>query len=176
MKLSFWIDKKLFEKLHDIKAKKMLRAYSYLICEATKYVLDKYEKGELEIERTKNGVRIIEVEKEKGKEMKEIEKVEEEIMEVEEESIEEVGEIAVEGKGTGTEEEEIIIAGEYTPDAYEEAKRHVLRILREKGETTLKELKEKFGQDDGWISWLVSNMELDDLVEIKGKVIVLKEG
>ena len=171
VKLSFWIDKKLFEKLHDIKAKKMLRAYSYLICSATKYVLDKYEKGELEIERTKNGVKIIEVEKEKGKEMEEIE---EEIMEVEEESIE-VGEIAVEGEGTGM-EEEIVIAGEYTPEAYEEAKRHVLRILREKGETTLKELGKMFGQDDGWISWLVSNMELDDLVEIKGKVIVLKEG
>ena len=171
--MSFWIDKNLFEELYRIKAEKKLRAYTHIMIEATKYVLKKYKKGELEIEKVKNGVRIIEVGKESEETLEEVEEIEtmEESKE-EGEGREEIEEKAEEE----VEEEEPIISDDYSTEAYEEGKKVVLKILREKGKVSLSQLKEKFGKDDGWVSWLISNMELDDLVEINGKVIVLKEG
>jgi len=76
VKLSFWIDKNLFEELYRIKAEKKLRAYTHIMIEATKYVLNKYKKGELEIEKVKNGVRIIEVGKESEETLEEVEEIE----------------------------------------------------------------------------------------------------
>ena len=174
VKLSFWIDKNLFEELYRIKAEKKLRAYTHIMIEATKYVLNKYKKGELEIEKVKSGVRIIEVGKESEETLEEVEEIEtmEESKEEEGEGGEEIEEKAEEE----AEEEEQIISDDYSTEAYEEGKKVVLKILREKGKVSLSQLKEKFGKDDGWVSWLVSNMELDDLVEINGNVVVLREG
>ena len=168
VKLSFWIDKNLFEELYRIKAEKKLRAYTHIMIEATKYVLNKYKKGELEIEKVKNGVRIIEVGKESEETLEEVEEIE-----TMEESKEEEG--TEEEAKEEAEEEEAIISDDYSTEAYEEGKKVVLKILREKGKVSLSQLKEKFGKDDGWVSWLVSNMELDDLVEINGNVVVLRE-
>jgi len=185
--INFWASQKFYELLLDIKKKGI--PYKRFIVASVEYVFDKWRKGELDVKKVdKKKWKVVENAQEKPEiekketqhrpsrkrrpKKREEEKPEPEVKEETKEGAEE-SEIKIEEEV----EEKPAIVERYTNEEIEKFKPKVIEFLKEQGGATdIDTLSKHLERSKSWLTWLLSNLMLDEIVVVKGKEVVLKGG